>query len=322
MAAHSITTRRGLLALAAGGADAGAVRRRRGERRARARPSRESEAATLNSTLAWEHAVIAAYRASLPLLRGRRPQHAARRSPRRSSVYAERLTALVRRYGGEPARARVARANTSARSRRCATQRDVLAFMADVEERSVRKYLEALPRRDRRRAAPAAGRDGRQPGPPPRDRAPPRRRPAGPGRVRDGDAVSDAELVTGLLALRAPPRRALRRRRSTAGCSTPPPRGCCATRSASTRTGWSGRCAGMGAPVADAAGRCRAATSRPRSLPPRARCRPRTRPSRPTSTRSRAAQPAPHPAARRASPQRGPASGDPALARWARSPVA
>ena len=59
--------------------------------------------------------------------------------------FAERLGALVRRYGGEPAPARsLAEYQRSFPSLR--DQRDVLTFAGDVERRSVRKYLEALPR--------------------------------------------------------------------------------------------------------------------------------------------------------------------------------
>lgn len=137
------TTRRGLLAIAAGGLALSACGSddspspRRG-------PTRESEAATLNSTLAWEHAVIAAYRASVPLLRGD-DRNTLAAIGAQEQLYADRLRELVVEYGGEPAKVR-----SFAEYRRLfpplRSADDVLAFVADVEERSVRKFLEALPR--------------------------------------------------------------------------------------------------------------------------------------------------------------------------------
>jgi ferritin-like protein len=138
------TTRRGLLALAAGGLTLAACGSD-DDKPAPARGlTRESEAATLNSTLAWEHAVVAAYRASLPMVRGDDRRSLAAIAAQ-EVAYAEQLTALVRRYGGEPARPRsLAEYRTGFPPLRDAA--DVMAFMADVEERSVRKCLEALPR--------------------------------------------------------------------------------------------------------------------------------------------------------------------------------
>ena len=137
------TTRRGLLAIAAGGLTLAACGG--GDEPGPARgPTRESQAATLNSTLAWELAVVAVYRASLPLLRGGERRTLAEIAAQ-EQAFAEQLTALVRRYGGEPARAKpLGEYRRSFPPLRDAP--DVLAFVTDVEERSVRKYLEALPR--------------------------------------------------------------------------------------------------------------------------------------------------------------------------------
>jgi hypothetical protein len=142
VAVEGTSTRRALLAAAAGGVALSAcgsdpVRTPRGS-------SRESQAATLNSVLAFEHAVVAAYAAGEPLAHG--PTLAALREIQaQERAFARRLTVLVRRYGGEPAIPR-----TAAEYRRSfpllTDARDVLTFAVDLEERSVRKYLEALPR--------------------------------------------------------------------------------------------------------------------------------------------------------------------------------
>lgn len=142
MAADGLPTRRGLLALAAGGlALAGCGDD--GPTPARG-PARESQAATLNSTLAFEHAVIAAYRTATPLSRGR-ARDDLRAIEAQEAAFAERLTALVRRYGGEPVGPR-SLAEYQRAFPRMSDQHDVLTFAADLERRSVRKFLEALPR--------------------------------------------------------------------------------------------------------------------------------------------------------------------------------
>ncbi len=142
MAADGIATRRGLLALTAGGvllAGCG------DDEPAGARgPSDESQAATLNSALAFEHAVIAAYRTGQPFTRGR-ARAALHEIAVQETAFADRLATLVRRYGGEPARPRTL-AEYQRSFPRMAGQRDVLTFAGDLERRSVRKYLEALPR--------------------------------------------------------------------------------------------------------------------------------------------------------------------------------
>jgi hypothetical protein len=133
-------TRRGLLALAVGATTLAAC----GDEPAAPRgSSRESQAATLNSALAFEYAALAAYRAGEPLVDG--PVLTALREIRaQEQAFAQRLTTLVRRYGGEPAQPR-----SAAEYRRSfpllSDARDVLTFAGDLEQRSVRKYLEALP---------------------------------------------------------------------------------------------------------------------------------------------------------------------------------
>ncbi len=133
-------TRRGLFGLALGGATLTACG---DEPAAPRRPSRESQAATLNSALAFEYAALAAYRTGKPLATGR-TLAALRAIAAQEHAFARRLTTLVERYGGEPAKPR-----SSAEYRRSfpalGDARDVLTFAADLEQRSVRKYLEALP---------------------------------------------------------------------------------------------------------------------------------------------------------------------------------
>ena len=157
MPADATSTRRGLLALAAGGlALAGCG----DDQPAPARgPSRESQAATLNSALAFEHAVIAAYRTGIPLARGR-TRGALAEIAAQEADFAKRLTAFVRDYGGEPATARSLGEYQRAFPR-MTDQRDALTFAADVERRSVRKYLEALPRLAEADIRGPPGRDGR-----------------------------------------------------------------------------------------------------------------------------------------------------------------
>jgi rubrerythrin len=142
VASRGTSTRRGLLALAAGGVALSAC----GDEPATGprAPSRSSQAATLNSALAFEHAVIAAYRAGDPLVRGR-ARARLREITAQERDFARQLAALVRRYGGEPAQPR-----SEPEYRRSfpllTAAEDVLTFAADLERRSVRKFLEALPR--------------------------------------------------------------------------------------------------------------------------------------------------------------------------------
>jgi rubrerythrin len=141
---RTTTTRRGLLAIAAGGLTLAACGGGNGKTSPARGPTRESEAATLNSTLAWELAVVAAYRTAIPVLSGPERRTFAEIAAQ-EVAYVDRLTALVREYGGEPARPRpLGEYQPSFPPLRDSA--DVLAFMSDVEERSVRKYLEALPR--------------------------------------------------------------------------------------------------------------------------------------------------------------------------------
>ena len=140
MAIDPTATRRGLFALALGGATLTACG---DEPAAPRRPSGESQAATLNSALAFEYAALAAYRTGESLVDDR-VLATLRTIAVQERAFAQRLTTLVRRYGGEPAEPR-----SAAEYRRSFPAlddaRDVLTFAADLEERPVRKYLEALP---------------------------------------------------------------------------------------------------------------------------------------------------------------------------------
>jgi hypothetical protein len=142
VAATGTSTRRALLAsatggmvLAACGSDAPPAARG---------PSHAAQASTLNSALAFEHAVVAAYEAGEPLVRGA-TLTALGAILAQERDFVRQLAALVRRYGGEPAVPRSEREYR--RSFPLLTSaRDVLTFAVDLEERSVRKCLEALPR--------------------------------------------------------------------------------------------------------------------------------------------------------------------------------
>jgi rubrerythrin len=104
--------------------------------------SREANAATLNSALAFEHALVAAYDAGVELLHGKtlRGVRAIREQERE---HVRLLSGLVRDLGAVPAPPRMP--DEYRRSfPRMRDSSDVLRFASDLEERGVRKYLEAL----------------------------------------------------------------------------------------------------------------------------------------------------------------------------------
>jgi rubrerythrin len=117
-------------------------------------PQAGSGAALLNSLVALEHASVAAWAAIAELLRGeaRRYADAIRE---RERGHAERLSGLVRQLGGTPAEGRPA--DEYARLfPHMHEESDALRFAADLEQRLVRAYLDALhalPGEDQRRAA-------------------------------------------------------------------------------------------------------------------------------------------------------------------------
>jgi hypothetical protein len=117
-----------------------------------ARPG--SGAGRLNSILAVEHAVVAAYDAGTPLLRGEALGYA-REIADEERGHVRRLEELIRGLGGMTARPRTA--DEYARSLpRLRSGVDVLRFAEDLEEELVRRYLQAvpeLPEAELRRAA-------------------------------------------------------------------------------------------------------------------------------------------------------------------------
>jgi rubrerythrin len=112
----------------------------------------------LNSVLAFEHAVVAAYAASAELLRGQALAQA-RAIGEQEREHVRRVSELVEALGGTPARAR--RPDEYARAfPRLNGPADALRFAEDLEERLVRAYLDALrkvPDPGLRRAAAAIG---------------------------------------------------------------------------------------------------------------------------------------------------------------------
>jgi Ferritin-like domain len=117
-------------------------------------PTPGSGAGLLNSILALEHTVVAAYGAGAELLRGRTLRYA-RQIQDQERGHVRRLEELIRGLGGSTARPR--RRDEYARSfPRLRTGGDALRFAGDLEERLVRAYLQALPalpEADLRRAA-------------------------------------------------------------------------------------------------------------------------------------------------------------------------
>jgi hypothetical protein len=117
-------------------------------------PQAGSGAALLSSLIALENASVAAWEAIAGRLDGeaRRYAEAIRR---RESGHAERLGGLVRDLGGTPPEGRPPE-EYSRLFPNLADASDALHFAADLEERLVRAYLDALhalPDEDQRRAA-------------------------------------------------------------------------------------------------------------------------------------------------------------------------
>jgi hypothetical protein len=117
-------------------------------------PAAGSGAGLLGSLAALEHAAAAAWAAIGEELRGEGRDYA-RRIRERELRHAERVSALIRALGGAPpeGRSREEYAPSFARMR---TEADALHFAADLEEKLVRSYLDALrslPGEDQRRAA-------------------------------------------------------------------------------------------------------------------------------------------------------------------------
>ncbi len=114
----------------------------------------------LNSLLVLEHTAVAAYDAAARHVRGEALRYA-RRIARQERGHVRRLEALIRARGGASARSRTP--DEYARSfPLLAGPGDALRFAADLEERLVRAYLQALPKLpdpELRRAAAEIGAD-------------------------------------------------------------------------------------------------------------------------------------------------------------------
>ena len=114
-----------------------------------ARTGPGSGAGVLNSVLALEHAVVAAYGTGAKLLRGEALRYA-RQIEEQERGHVRRLQELIRELGSGTAKAR--NPDEYARSfPRLRDGRDALRFARDLEEREVRACLNALER------LPAAG---------------------------------------------------------------------------------------------------------------------------------------------------------------------
>ena len=114
-----------------------------GDRRSTTGPRPGSGAGLLNSILALEHLVVAAYGAGFELLRGEGLRYA-RQIGDQERGHVRRLEELIRGLGGTTARSRTP--DEYARSfPRLRTSGDALRFANDLEDRLVRAYLQALP---------------------------------------------------------------------------------------------------------------------------------------------------------------------------------
>ena len=117
-------------------------------------PAAGSGAGLLGSLAALEHAAAAAWAAIAEELRGQGRDYAGR-IRERELRHAERVSELIRALGGEPPEGRTQQeyAPSFAQMR---SESDALRFAADLEERLVRAYLDALrslPDEEQRRAA-------------------------------------------------------------------------------------------------------------------------------------------------------------------------
>jgi rubrerythrin len=147
-------TRRGVLATAA----VVAASCGDGDPPPRRGPGPGSGVGLLNSVLAFEHAVVAAYATSAGLLRGRARAHA-QTIAEQERQHVRRVSELVESLGGTPVRASPADEYQRGFPRLHGAG-DALQFAEDLEERLVRAYLEALrklPDPGLRRVAAAIG---------------------------------------------------------------------------------------------------------------------------------------------------------------------
>jgi hypothetical protein len=117
-------------------------------------PEAGSGAGLLGSLAALEHAAAAAWAAIGEELRGGARGYADR-IRERELRHAERVSELIRALGGEPPEGRT-RDEYAPSFARMETESDALRFAADLEERLVRNYLDALrslPDEEQRRVA-------------------------------------------------------------------------------------------------------------------------------------------------------------------------
>jgi hypothetical protein len=105
------------------------------------RPS-GTAAGTLRSLTAFEHATVAAWAAIAERLRGEARDYAAAIRGRELR-HVERLSELIRGFGGDPPQGRAAESYAPLFPR-MRDEADALAFAADLEARLVRNQLDAL----------------------------------------------------------------------------------------------------------------------------------------------------------------------------------
>jgi Ferritin-like domain len=117
-------------------------------------PQAGSGAGLLSSLAASEHAAAAAWEAIGEQLSGRGRAYAGQ-IRERELRHAERVSALIRALGGEPPEGR-SREDYEPAFAQMRSEADALRFAADLEERLVRAYLDALrslPDEEQRRTA-------------------------------------------------------------------------------------------------------------------------------------------------------------------------
>ena len=117
-------------------------------------PQAGSGAGLLGSIVALEHAGVAAWAAIAERLRGEARDYA-RAIRERELRHVDRVSELVRELGGEPPRGRTP-AEYAPSFARMRDEAEALQFAADLEERLLRAYLDALrslPREGQRRTA-------------------------------------------------------------------------------------------------------------------------------------------------------------------------